>query len=96
MIDDPVTYNRIFKPKRAIARSPTRGGSTTNAASTSSTSTSGGIPRTGSQKQIQQAKAQPPQKLFAAIGGNGVDEDGEGVDCPFQPPPSTNGELMSS
>lgn len=82
VIDDLVTYNRVFKPKRAIARSPTRVTSTTT--------------RTVGQQQVSATQSlssvRPPQKLFPSKEGEDVEED----DGPFSPPPTAaaNGELF--
>ncbi|VDL62549.1 unnamed protein product [Hymenolepis diminuta] len=73
VIDDLVTYNRVFKPKRAIARSPTRVTSTI---------------RTVGQQQVSATQSlssvRPPQKLFPSKEGEDVEED----DVPFSPPPT--------
>ncbi|KAH9281229.1 Katanin p80 WD40 repeat-containing subunit B1 [Echinococcus granulosus] len=71
VIDDVTAYNRVFKPKRAIARSPTRpmaGSSGTRA------------PPPPSQTN---ATVRPPQKPFRAPSSEGEDEDSG----PFCPPP---------
>nr|CDS26121.1 katanin p80 WD40 containing subunit B1 [Hymenolepis microstoma] len=74
VIDDLATYNRVFKPKRAIRRSPTRvSASTTRAVGQQQ------VPATQSV-----SSAQPPQKLFLEEDVDVEEED----DAPFSPPPA--------
>ncbi|KAM3179208.1 hypothetical protein ACTXT7_001062 [Hymenolepis weldensis] len=80
VIDDLVTYNRVFKPKRAIARSPTRVTSTTT--------------RTAGQQQVSATQSlssvRPPQKLFPSKEGEDVEE----YDGPFSPPPTAAANVI--
>lgn len=73
VIDDMTAYNRVFKPKRAIARSPNRllvGSSGTRA------------PPPPPPLQTN-ATVRPPQNLFPAPSSEGEEEESG----PFCPPP---------
>uniref|UniRef100_A0A0R3TXV9 WD_REPEATS_REGION domain-containing protein n=1 Tax=Rodentolepis nana TaxID=102285 RepID=A0A0R3TXV9_RODNA len=91
VIDDLATYNRVFKPKRAIRRSPPR-----VTASTTTTTRAVGqqqVPATQSVSSLQ-----PPQKLFPEEDEDAEEEEED--DAPFSPPPpppaaAANGELFN-
>ena len=67
VIDDMAAYNRVFKPKRAIDRSPSR---PTSIGSGGSTELARAPP-----------KVPPPQKLFPSASSEGEDEENAPV-CP--------------
>ncbi|KAM7542575.1 hypothetical protein Aperf_G00000016508 [Anoplocephala perfoliata] len=84
VIDDLATYNRVFKPKRAIARSPAR----VPALSVGGRGGGGGSLQ---QQQQRASKLQPPQKLLPSSGeaDDGEEEEEEDDNCrPFCPPPA--------
>ncbi|KAL5967039.1 Katanin p80 WD40 repeat-containing subunit B1 [Taenia solium] len=78
VIDDMTAYNRVFKPKRAIARSPNR----------RTVGSSGTRPPPPPPLQTN-ATVRPPQNLFLVPSSEGEDEESG----PFCPPPQLQSSI---
>ncbi|KAL7058794.1 hypothetical protein AAHC03_013406 [Spirometra sp. Aus1] len=76
VIDDPAAYNRIFKPKHVIARSPSR------SALHSSSKTNEAPPEDGAPSCSRPMSVKPPRKLASQQPQSSDD------DAPFYPPPA--------